>query len=97
MAQEIKFTEEEVKQIDEIRNQTSLIFQRLGQLSIEEEKRLAEIAQAKKDLNDQLNIIRETETKLFTSLNTKYGDGNYDPDTNVFTPIKQEKQEQPVS
>ena len=97
MAEQIKFTTEEVKQIDDIRNQTSVIFQRLGQLSVEEERRLEEIANAKKELNDQLNVIRETETKLFTSLNTKYGDGNYDPETNVFTPVKQEKQQETVS
>jgi hypothetical protein len=97
MAEQIKFTEEEVKQIDEIRNQTGAIYQRLGQLSVEEERRLSEITQAKKELNDQLNVIRETETTFFTSLNTKYGDGNYDPETNVFTPIKQENQQEPVS
>jgi D-alanine-D-alanine ligase-like ATP-grasp enzyme len=97
MAKQIKFTEEEVKQIDEIRNQTSVIFQRLGQLSVEEDRRLQEIKQAKEDLNKQLALIGESEKKIFTDLNTKYGDGNYDPDTNVFTPIKQENQEQPVS
>ena len=97
MAKQIKFTDEEVKRISEIQSQTSIIFQRLGQLSVEEERRLEEIKKAKEDLNKQLASIAETEKKVFTELNTKYGDGNYDPETNVFTPIKQEKEEQPVS
>ena len=97
MAKQIKFTDEEVKRISEIQTQTSAIFQRLGQLSVEEERRLREIKEAKDELNNQLALIAETEKTVFTELNTKYGDGTYDPETNVFTPQKQEKQEQPVS
>jgi hypothetical protein len=28
-----------------------------------------------------------TELELFKNLNEKYGDGNYDPNTGIFTPI----------
>ena len=28
----------------------------------------------------------EEEQELFSSLNEKYGDGSYDPDTGIFTP-----------
>jgi len=97
MAEQIKFTQEEVKQVDDIRNQTGLIFQRIGQLSVESERRLQEIETAKSQLNEELKLLRDTESTLFTSLNTKYGDGNYDPDNNVFTPIEEKKPQEPVS
>lgn len=97
MAEEIKFTEEEVKQINDIRTQTGAIFQRIGSLEVEKARILEEMKIAREKLNEQLKTLRETETELFTSLNTKYGDGDYNPETNVFTPIKQEKQQEPVS
>lgn len=93
MEEQIKFTDEEVNKINEIRNQSSLVYQKIGQLSVEEQRRIAELKQAREDLDKQLNDIRETETKFFTELNQKYGDGNYDPETNVFTPISTETQQ----
>ena len=90
MAKEIKFTEEEIIEIEDIKQQSGLIYQRLGQLAVEEKRRLEEVSDAKNELHEELNNLRNTETKLFTSLNEKYGDGNYDPTTNVFTPLTQE-------
>ena len=37
--------------------------------------------------------LQQVEQDLFKSLNEKYGDGNYDPSTNVFTPSSEQKSE----
>jgi hypothetical protein len=39
-------------------------------------------------INQNAVTIRDNE--LFKSLNEKYGDGNYDPNTGIFTPINNE-------
>ena len=91
MAEQIQFTEEEVTKISELRQDVSEVFTQLGQLSIEKERRLKEIddliAQGIKKHQD----LQKVESELFQSLNEKYGDGNYDPSTNVFTPTPTEK------
>ena len=101
MATEIKFTEEEVKQINDLRIQASQIFTQLGQISIEKSRRnkqheqsLQELTTAESGLYEKHTELAATEQTLFKSLNEKYGDGNYDPETGVFTPIeKSEKAE----
>jgi len=35
--------------------------------------------------------LTQFEEELFKKLNEKYGDGNYDPNTGVFTPISVEQ------
>ena len=85
MAEEIRFTEEEVTNIQNIKNQLVAAFQRLGELDI----RRKQIEDARNQLLDEYNQIREQEKQVFTKLNEKYGDGNYNPETNVFTPIVQ--------
>jgi predicted nuclease with TOPRIM domain len=94
MANEIKFTEEEVSQINQLRNDVSNIFTQLGQLSIEKKRRIDEVEKLENELLEKHSKLTETEQELFKGLNDKYGDGNYDPSTNTFIPV--EKTEEPV-
>ena len=89
MAKEIKFTNEEVQQIQNIRVQLQASFQRLGELDI----RRKQIEDARTQLLEEYNNIRAQEQQIFTKLNEKYGDGSYDPDTNIFTPIQRNEPE----
>lgn len=88
MAKEIKFTDEEVSQINQLRNDVSSIFTQLGQLSIEKKRRIDEVESLENELLEKHSKLTETEQELFKTLNDKYGDGNYDPSTNTFIPVE---------
>lgn len=88
MEEQIKFTEEEVNQINQLRLDVSNIFTQLGQLSIEKKRRIEEVENIEKELLSKHSILQNKEQELFKSLNEKYGDGNYDPVTNTFTPLE---------
>jgi len=86
MADTIKFTEEEQKEILTLRQEVSQIFTQLGQVRVEKEKRLKELETFETQLLERHGELSQKEQELFSSLNEKYGDGSYDPDTGVFTP-----------
>jgi hypothetical protein len=88
MAKAIKFTNEEVQEIEKLRADVAQVFTKLGQLDIERKRRLKELDDIQSDLHDAHAKLVETEKKLFEGLNEKYGDGNYNPQTNEFTPVE---------
>jgi septal ring factor EnvC (AmiA/AmiB activator) len=88
MAKQIKFTEEEVGKINQLRQDVSNVFTQLGQLTVEREKRNEELDVIKKQLIETHKNLQSEEKKIFEGLNEKYGDGNYDPTTNTFTPLE---------
>jgi hypothetical protein len=90
MAEEIKFTEEEVGQINQLRSDVQGVFIQLGQLSIERKRRIDELDEIELGLQQKHQEYVVQEQELFKTLNEKYGDGNYDPNTGIFTPIQQE-------
>ena len=92
MAKEIKFTKEEVGKINQLRQNVSNVFTQLGQLSIEKRRRVEEVEKVEEGLHEEHKNLQEQEKQLFESLNEKYGDGNYDPSTNTFTPVEIEKE-----
>jgi hypothetical protein len=87
MAEQIKFTDEEISQINKLRDDVSQVFLELGQLQVERKKKLDEIDAIESGLLTTHSELVEFETNLFKTLNEKYGDGNYDPNTGLFTPI----------
>jgi hypothetical protein len=88
MTKTIQFTEEEVSKINQLRADVSNVFTQLGQLEIEKERRVQELDSIKKQLLTKHSELQIVEEELFKSLNEKYGDGNYDPSTNTFTPLE---------
>jgi hypothetical protein len=91
MAKKIKFTKDEVIEIDNLKQEVASIFTRLGQLSVEKKRRIDEVEKVESDLLNQHQELVEKEKQIFAGLNEKYGDGNYDPNTNEFTPIEKEE------
>jgi len=87
MAEKIKFTEDEVKQINELRIEVGAVFTELGQIHIERKRRLSDLEQREIELNKQHSELVIKEETLFKGLNEKYGDGDYNPTTGEFTPI----------
>jgi predicted transcriptional regulator len=88
MAEEIKFTEDEVKQINQLRFDVGAVFTQLGQIQIEKRKRLEELEQNEESILSKYTELVAKEDTLFKELNEKYGDGDYDPTTGIFTPLE---------
>jgi uncharacterized protein YecA (UPF0149 family) len=87
MENQIKFTDEEVQQINQLRNDLELVFIQLGQVSVERKRRNDEIDAIEVEILEKHKEIVKKEEEIFKALNEKYGDGNYDPTTGIFTPI----------
>jgi uncharacterized protein YecA (UPF0149 family) len=90
MENQIKFTEEEIASINQLKTDVELVFLQLGQLSVERKRRNDELEVIETELFEKHKELVKTEQELFIELNEKYGDGNYDPITGIFTPINNE-------
>lgn len=88
MTEEIKFTEDEVKEINQLRFDVGAVFTQLGQIQIEKRKRLEELEQNEESILAKYTELVAKEETLFKELNEKYGDGDYDPTTGIFTPLE---------
>lgn len=87
MEEQIKFTEDEIREINDLRFEVGSVFTQLGQIQIEKKKRLEELELGETELLNKYKELVAKEDTLFKGLNEKYGDGDYDPNTGIFTPI----------
>jgi hypothetical protein len=86
---EIKFTKEEMNSLSDLRDSFAQLELTLGKVEIariQSEQRMEQLVNEKLRLETQLNDIQNNERILVQSLNEKYGAGNLNPDTGVFTP-----------
>jgi hypothetical protein len=86
---EIKFTQEELDSLSNLRNsfsQLELGFGKLEVARIQAEQRMEQIEDEKLRLETQYSEVKKQEQNLVVTLNEKYGDGNLNPETGVFTP-----------
>lgn len=91
MADEIKFTKEEIESINKIRNNVNNVFNQVGQVQLEKENKIKQFEELEDQLRTRYIELRNEEQNLFTQLSEKYGDGSYDPETGVFTPVEVEE------
>tara|TARA_R100000900_G_scaffold35725_1_gene29377 strand:+ start:200 stop:508 length:309 start_codon:yes stop_codon:yes gene_type:complete len=94
MAEEIKFTDEELKSLSELSQGYQNIQNAFGQLRVqkillEQQKDGLEEAEVKMEADYAEN--QQKERDLVKQLNEKYGPGQLDPQSGVFTPTPQEK------
>ena len=82
MAEDIKFTDEELKSIEGIRTKYAEITNRFGQITLTKYNLDLQEKQAHKDFE----TIRAEEQKVLNGITEKYGPGTLDPNTGVFTP-----------
>jgi len=90
-SKEIKFTQEELTSLQELQQGYDNVRNGLGALEvsrIQTEQRLEQISNEKLRLETQYTQLNQTELELVNDLNEKYGPGNLDPSTGVFTPTK---------
>ena len=92
MADEIKFTDEELKSLSELSQGYQNIQSAFGQLRVqkillEQQKESLEEAEVKMEADYAEN--QQKERDLVKELNEKYGPGQLDPQSGVFTPVPQ--------
>ena len=81
MADEIKFTDDELKSIEELRTEYVNITNRFGQIALTRYNVEKQEEQAEADFEQ----IRAKEQKVLNDITEKYGPGTLDPNTGVFT------------
>jgi hypothetical protein len=91
MAEAIKFTEEEIQAINQLRQEVGVTFTQLGQLSIQKSRTMQQFEAQEAQLFQRHQELVQKESDLFKGLNEKYGDGNFDPMTGEFTPTPKEE------
>jgi predicted nuclease with TOPRIM domain len=78
------FSQEELKQLRELRSEIDQLAIQLGQLAINEIK----LNEAKDKLKKTLLELEKKEINLAKTLSSKYGQGSIDLDSGTFTPTK---------
>ena len=91
MENELKFTEDELRNIKTIQDDGYTLVSEFGQLEIERfvtNRKLQELDQMREKLETQFFSVQERERVLVQSLNEKYGSGTVDIESGVFIPNK---------
>ena len=86
---EVKFTDDELKSIQEISTKSNEITNRFGQLAIAKinlEKQSEAVEEEEFKLHEELETLKKEEQETLQSITEKYGPGSLDPQTGVFTP-----------
>ena len=94
MATEVKFTEDEMKQITTLQQSYVNIQNILGQLSVSRmrlEQQINDLDTTEQNIRSQFGETQTKERDFVSSINKKYGDGNLDLNTGVFTPKPEEE------
>ena len=91
---EIKFSEEELKELGGLQTSYQEKQAALGQIAVQKiliDQQTEAIDNRQAELEGEYADVQQTERDLVQKLNEKYGPGQLDPQTGVFTPIPQEE------
>ena len=94
MADEIKFSDEELKSLQELSQNYQNIQASFGQIKVQKilnQQQADALDEAEVKMDADYKEIQDSERKLVEELNEKYGPGQLDPQTGVFTPTPQEE------
>jgi len=88
-ASETKFTDEELQTLRELQDGYSEKSAQFGQLKIQKllvQQQLDALESTEVQMESDYSALQEREREIVKGLNEKYGPGNLDPATGVFTP-----------
>ena len=88
-SKDIKFTEDELKSLQDLQNSYQQKQLQFGQLKVQKilvQQQVDGLETSESQLEVEYGDVQETERKLVEELNEKYGPGSLDPATGVFTP-----------
>ena len=77
------FSEQELKQLRDLREKLNQLTLQFGQISIN----ILKLKQTKEELKNQLKELENEESNIAKTLSKKYGDGSIDLDSGTFTPL----------
>ncbi len=86
---EMKFTEEELQSLQDLQNDYQEKQVNLGQLSVQRillNQQVEAIEARQVELESEYEAVQQQERDIVQKLNEKYGPGQLDPQTGVFTP-----------
>jgi hypothetical protein len=86
MPEAVKFTEEEMSQIQGIQQSYANIQNQFGQLKMAQIR----LDEQEVELEESLKSIQTEEKKFLDGITEKYGEGSLNSETGVFTPNKSE-------
>ena len=92
MAEEIKFSDEELQSLSDLSTNYQNIQTSFGQLRVQKilaQQQLDGLEEAEVKMEDDYTDLQQKERDLVAELNKKYGPGSLDPQTGVFTPTPQ--------
>ena len=91
---EIKFSDEELKDLGDLQQSYQDKQGQLGQIAVQKiilNQQVEAIENRQAELEGEYEEVQQTERDLVHKLNEKYGPGQLDPQTGVVTPIPQEE------
>ena len=91
MSEKVKFSDEELKDLEQLQNDYSQNQVELGQGHVQRvlvNQQIEELHNKQSALEQEYIQIQGREKHLVDALNQKYGPGQLDPETGVFTPAK---------
>ena len=89
MAEDTKFTKEEMDMISKIQETYLDIQQKLGQVSLSKlklEQQSEAIDKMEKEILENFKKTQKEEKDFVDGITKKYGDGTLDPESGIFTP-----------
>ena len=92
---EIKFTEKELQTLNDLQVKYNTITNQFGQLAIAKlnlEKQTEVVNDQEFKLQEELDQAREQEQEVLNEITEKYGPGQLDPQSGVFTPTTEIQQ-----
>ena len=89
MADDIKFTEDEMKSLRDLQDSYTQKQAELGQVSVQRillNQQMDTLDERQAQLESEYTQVQQQEQDLVKKLNEKYGPGQLNPETGVFTP-----------
>ena len=86
MPEEVKFTKDELTQVQNIQKSYMNVQNQFGQLKLTQIR----LDNDEVTLEEALKQVQEEEQKFLDGITEKYGQGSLNPETGVFTPNKSE-------
>ena len=86
---EMKFTDEELQSLQDLQNNYQEKQAQLGQLAVQRillEQQSDALSVRQEEVQQEYQDVQEQERDIVAKLNEKYGPGQLDPQTGVFTP-----------
>ena len=86
MADPIKFTPEEIQEIQDLQQLYTTVITQAGQVHLEE----ITLHERKGQVEANFGEVKRKEQEILSNLNTKYGEGSINLETGEFTPVDTE-------